>query len=354
MTGGRSGARRWGRVANERGTALVIATLSLASVTGAAALAVDAAMVFSARAQAQSAADAAALAGASAFVEADQADPGAVAEARARAVALQNRIRETGIASDEVEVEADVERATVWVRVRRPELSTFFARAIGLATVPVSASAGARANDTSKASCVKPWALVDLDPEPASPAGGPSWHGNGGNGNGSGGGAAKRYAYGQEVVLKGSSSNGESVAWVVPKQEGWSGQCSTAAAAHTPPAYRANICSCNLTAVDLDQVYSRVAGSPGGLRPHTRRGVADLVAQDAGARWDPVRGVVVGSSYPNWRQSPRVVTVPLYDPSISGTGVHLTRFVKVFLEAESSGDVSGRFVNSMRTVQLIE
>lgn len=332
-------------VANERGAAIVLAAVALSAVLGASALAVDAAMLVSARGQAQAAADAAALAGASAFVDPDVGSIPSLARTRALEVAVQNSIGGSSVAESEAEVEVDMTASTVRVNVRRPSLPTYFARAIGIDAVAVSATATARATDAASASCVKPWTPADL---------------RFAGGSGAGGGSdddsqSQGYAYGQSMKLKGD--DGESAdahAWVLPTDDGYSGPCPSGGAPHTPPAYQANICNCNRAVVDVGQGYPRVAGSPGGLRTHTQRGVDDLLAQDPGARWDASGNVVVGSRFSNWRSSPRVVTIPLYDPASSSNDLRFTRFVQVFLESEAGGEVVGRYVSALRVIQLVE
>lgn len=344
-----------GIVGNESGAALVLAGVALTGILGMAALAIDVAMVYGARGDAQRAADAAALAGASAFVDANPNSVAGDAVSRAMETAQRNTIRRAVIAPDEVTVVVDEEDATVRVTIRRGQLSTLFARALGVGAVPVSARATARVSEATSASCVKPFA----PPEGGGGGGGTGAGRPGGRRNrpGSGtstGNGGNGYAYGQQMVLKGPSANAESFPWVIPTEAGWEGPCPVHGASHTPPRYEANICNCNRTTVTTGTSYGRVAGWQGGLRQHTSSGVAGLLAQDPNAVWDPGRGEVVGSQHANWRRSPRVVSVPLYDPGSAGSQLTFTRFIKVFLEYEANGTVAGRFVQPIRVVQLTE
>ena len=47
----------------------------------------------------------------------------------------------------------------------------------------------------------------------------------------------------------------------------------------------------------------------------TRQGISDLVGRDPGAVWNQSTKQVDGSTYPDWTQSPRVVTIGLVDPN---------------------------------------
>lgn len=339
------------RLADETGASLVLTLIALMGLLGAAALAVDVGVLVTARSDAQRAADAAALAGASALLD---DEPPSEAEARAIDLAGQNAIFGGPIEPDEVEVEVDVARGTVRAVIRRPEIATYFARVIGVDPSGVMARATAQVSEAPTASCVKPLAVPDPDPD---------------------GETGLRFQTGQQIQLNpgaqsyvlpgqrggGSSRSGGSqsrrtMAWVLPTSKGWSGPCSSGAAAHTPPAYRANLCSCNRAEIDLKTSRSTVAGSQGGLRPHTRGGFDRLVDQDPGAYWDVARKRVAGSRFSSWRSSPRVVVIPLYDPGATGNDMRPTRFIRVFVEGAtgSGGTINARFVGSVRSLRLIE
>src|ERR1041384_664702 len=84
--------RVWG---NERGSAIVMVTVSLMAMLALAALAIDLAALRDARGEAQRSADAIALAGATAFKDKAFTDPTAMTDAVARAmqVARLNKLR---------------------------------------------------------------------------------------------------------------------------------------------------------------------------------------------------------------------------------------------------------------------
>lgn len=342
-------------VRDERGAALLIASVSLTAVLGMMALAVDLSMVYAARGEAQRAADAAALAGASAFVDAASS---VESEARRRAAdtARRNTIQGEPVRAREIQVTVEDQASVVRVRVERTALPTMFARVLGVERVAVSATAAAHAIDAPSASCVKPFSPPD--PE-ASGSGGSTARrrggrgpqgGGGGGGNGGGDGG---YRHGQSIVLKGSGGAGESMPWVVPAGRGSTGPCSEHGAEHAPPMFQANICNCNRSTVELNRTYQLVSGWRGGLREQTERGVERLLRQDPHARWDGQRGIV-GSEHSNWRRSPRVIAVPLHDPASPPGRLRFTRFAWAFVESEDNGTVSGRYLGPVRVIQLVE
>ncbi|HSG47246.1 MAG TPA: pilus assembly protein TadG-related protein [Longimicrobiales bacterium] len=108
--------------------------------------------------------------------------------------------------------------------------------------------------------------------------------------------------------------------------------------------YRQNICSCNSSIIDLDTEYLI---EPGNMVGPTYQGVQQLIAQDPDARWDPRTNTVV-SQY--GMESPRVVTVALFDPAeITKPGrqyLRFNNFARVFIEEQASRQdpVTGRFL----------
>jgi hypothetical protein len=80
--------------------------------------------------------------------------------------------------------------------------------------------------------------------------------------------------------------------------------------------YEGAICECNDAEVYLDTEYDV---EPGNMVGPTEDGITYLTSQDKGAHWvsgpGGVGGTVEGSSYANWRDSPRVIKVALYDPA---------------------------------------
>lgn len=115
-------------------------------------------------------------------------------------------------------------------------------------------------------------------------------------------------------------------------------------------SYRRNICSCNASLIDFDTEYMI---EPGNMVGPTYQGVATLIAQDPTAYWDDRSNTIV-SDY--GMDSPRVVTVALFDPSqISQPGrqyIRFNNFARIFIEAQASPQdpVTGRMLYYVRGV----
>jgi hypothetical protein len=108
--------------------------------------------------------------------------------------------------------------------------------------------------------------------------------------------------------------------------------------------YRQNICSCNASIIDLDTEYMI---EPGNMVGPTHQGVQQLIDQDPTAYWDDNANTVV-SKY--GLQSPRIVTVALFDPGeITKPGrqyLRFNNFARIFIEEQASAKdpVTGRFM----------
>lgn len=325
-------------IRDQSGAALVLTLVMLTVLMGVAALAVDVGLLYSARGEAQRAADAAALAGASAFTEYDGRT--AVDSARARAIrfAVANEILHSPVRAQRVAVDVMPESSTVRVTVRGARVPLWFARILGQDSAAVSGRAAARAADATTASCVKPFAPAD--PAPATTGSGSGQH---------------AFQAGESVdLLGGSATGGPSEAWDPGDHDSLEPCAMSQNYNSNSGPYLANsICSCHGATVSTAGQYREIQGKKVGP---VRAGTEALLSQDAGAYWDPVRQVVAGSSYKPWKESPRVVIVPLYDPAESGWGtLGFSRFVYVFVESyQHPGHVRGRYVGPVQNVQLVE
>lgn len=341
------------RCRDESGSAIVLLVVSLGTVMAAAALVLDVGMLLSARQEAQSAADAAALAAASAFLD-GASSPAAAARERAIRFAAENAIRGEAIAPGEVAVEADPLTGRVRVRIRRTFEGVWFARILGRESFTIGAEAAAEASEPAATTCVRPFA-------PAAPsASSGNGRGNGGsngNGRGTGGGGTpsgdRDFTRGERIPLWSTGDPREAVFWDMPDQAGWSGSCDAPGIGGNGrgPAVRRNICMCNNTPVDTLSTYRRMNGAMVG---NVRHGFDGLLDQDPGARWDPARNAVVGSAYPDWRRSPRVVVLPVLRPGSSGNNVRFEGFITVFVEPSGGNSYYGRFVSELRTLRLVQ
>ena len=146
---------------DERGSSTALVAVSLAAIVSVVALGVDVGMLFDARSEAQRAADAAALAGASAFLDYPAQEARDPARERAVGFATLNAVRNGLIHPSEVDVQVNVDSATVTVSVRRAGVPTWFARLFSVSEVPIGATATAQASDAGTAQCLKPFAVPD-------------------------------------------------------------------------------------------------------------------------------------------------------------------------------------------------
>lgn len=146
---------------SQRGMTLVVVCLMLIALMGIVALCIDLGMLYTARTSAQHAADAAALAGAYTFLDPAANQP-AAAQNAAVVVAASNKVlgNPVSITSANVTVATSSTGNTVTVTVPlagTSAVNTFFAKALGISSVPVTVSAKAQAANTAGSSyCVKP------------------------------------------------------------------------------------------------------------------------------------------------------------------------------------------------------
>lgn len=177
---------------SERGISVIMVAAGLTAFLGFLALVIDLGMLYSARSDAQKAADAAALAGAKYFID-QPTLPASLdsaikdkSRAFAQAVGAENKIRGTAIQTSEITVQdSDIQRIDtasgpvfrVTAKAERQGLTTFFANALGIAAVNVSAVATADASRpdlggtsgtppafNTGAQCLKPWILENHSP----------------------------------------------------------------------------------------------------------------------------------------------------------------------------------------------
>lgn len=348
---------------DESGSTLVVAAIAMTALLSMVALAVDVGMLFTARGEAQRMADSAALAGAGSFIEApDDAD-------RARNIAIEfadlNTVRNTAgmVLAEDVAVDLPRQRVTVTVRRtgdRGTAIATWFARLFGVDAVDVAARATAEAVPAGAATCMKPFTIPDAwddlngngvydSGEPYDPSrtgygsdfrnGAPSDNGIDPSGT------TYEEDFGRPLVIKeGDPKDAKTnlaaswyLPWDVPQVDG---SPETGAS-----RYRWNIANCNTSIVRLGDPYLQENGR---MRGPTRDGVSDLIAKDAGAHWDTNADSVVGSAYRPWKASPRVIHLPLFDPTQyidpGKDALVFNNITAFFLDGLSGDDVVGRFL----------
>ncbi len=388
------------RIHRECGMTLLIVAASLLVLLGVAALAIDLGSLYVARSEAQRAADAAALAGAEEFVSSGFTS-GLVSQSAVQALATQDAIAVGGqnlvgglpaqIQPGDVTFDFSAPenpRITVTVqrsRARGNSMPTFFAKALGITSAGVAATATAEAYNPSGTAgppvgtmCLKPWILPNCDPNHTTPA----------NPNCPGfatfidpvtgaishpGSSAQGGVIGETLLLK----SGDPQLAPVPSQyypiiipappNALCPSCGNSSGAQNgAELYRSNIACCNTNpfvcgaqgTVDLNL-------KPGNMQGPTQQGVSCLIHQNPGNGQDILNSATFPFQYiaghnnpfatPNTviSSSDSVVTVPVYDghalcpggASCNGT-VTILGFLQVFItNVSSSGDVNGVVLN---------
>ena len=293
----------------------------------------------------------------------------------------------------------------VRVIVRRPAVGTFFARVLGFFNVPIAAKAAAIASEQGAGKCIKPFALPDIwqenntredpnqnefqdpgenwqydpaattrqnKPVPADHYRGYEDPNTNNTGTETGWGSSFRnsladadgYRYkddfGRKIVLKPNNpsaapSPGFFQAWDLSPDD------------HGGNDYRNNIWSCNPVEIQIGVSYQvdSSLSEPGNMIGPTNQGIDSLIAQDSLACWHSFTradgyqsGEVLrrspgtsscDQSYGGWESSPRVLYVPLFDPTQVQSGRTTLAFSNLavfFLEDGGTGQapIVGRFM----------
>lgn len=337
---------------DERGSVLAMVAVSLVAVMSMMALAVDLAMLYTAHAEAQRTADAAALAGAQVYRDETtltQLQQVALVKHMAKDYAARNYVRgptmDTTLiratayrdTTREVIVETNPDNRTVRVTISRQGIGLWFANLLGLGRSGVRASAVAQASQAGGARCLVPIAMPDLWKDNQSDANNnrtwdpgeewtydpgldsyQGWNGTDRTGD-TGYGSALRNPYavgspptqysgdlGRLITIKPQRPNQEvtpSPGWFFPWRIGESKGAAD---------YKDNFSTCNPEMTNLGTNYDLEMGNMVGP---TKQAVDDLMKQDKNATWDQSTQTVKNSQYPDWKSSPRVIKVALFDPN---------------------------------------
>ncbi len=371
------------RVRSEEGGVLVLVALSASAAIAFSALAIDIGMLMTARDEAQRAADAGALAAASAYLETPRDDALQPAKDRARRLLGANTLRNVPIDTtllssttdvdtlEEAIVELIPDRYQARVTVRRKAIPLWFARIMGINDWGVSASAVAEATDAGAADCVKPFAIPDAWSDADDDTnlnriwdGGEEWDfgsspgdyyqsmttaNDGATATGYGSDFRKDYDhdFGRPIYLKVTNPNDSQLLttsvflpWRLDPDPTM-GQCTIPASGKQDPGastYRRNICQCNKNPVEIGRPYQIETGDMVGP---TYQGVKELIGQDPDAVWDQENMRIDNSLWgDDWRHSPRVIRVGVFDPSlITGSGMETITFNNIalfFLQEQAS------------------
>jgi hypothetical protein len=344
---------------DERGIAYMYVGLGFISFMAASTLAIDVGMLMTARSQAQNAADAGALSGAVALVynDFDDRSPGGPAVQSALGAARANAVMsgDVAVGPEDVTFPVGANGLNNRVRVsvyrtneRANPLPTIMARLFGMDTVDVTATATAEASPADAATCLLPFTLPDRWIEntdgPWNPDSTFDMYANNGTLlnprdvyipgiNGTGYNAERDK--GTVLILKTDNSGKVAPSIYNP----WAIPASTGA-----DDYREAISGCNTT---IMQTEYQMTPEPGNMVGPTKQGFDDLIAQDPYARWDDGCRCVLGSNFP---VSPRIRTIPLYDPVYYETGKQNGRnadfksvsFLGVFVERMQGNEIIAR------------
>jgi Flp pilus assembly protein TadG len=360
------------RLGDEHGSTIVFVSLAMAALLSMVALAVDVGMLYTARGEAQRAADAAALgAAAAAFLDA----PGDEQRARNEAVRIggENTVQgEPVVVDPEEDVDVDLANQRVTVTVRRigsrgNAVVTWFASVFGIGQADVAAIATAEAGLANAAVCVKPFAVpdgfADVGWDGSYQAGNGDYYDAPNTGYGSDyrnglrnkidgkliywnnfDPAGTTYAkdFGRPLGIKpGDASKTIVASWYFP----WDIPQANGAPITGADRYRWNIANCNPNPIVKGQPYQVETGNMTGP---TRQGVLDLIAMDPNTSWDLAGDSAAGSRYRPWKASPRVITIPLFDPSApvepGKKPVVFNNLTDFYLEGIYNGEVWGRFL----------
>jgi Flp pilus assembly protein TadG len=344
---------------DERGIAYMYIGLGFMAFIGATTLAVDVGMLMTARSQAQNAADAGALAGAIALVYNDFDDRSASGPAvqSALGAARANQVMSGTVAVEPSDVTFPTGPTGLNNRVhvnvfrtaqRTNPLPTLMARLFGQNTVDINAGATAEASPSNAATCLLPFTLPDRwDEITAGPWNPESQfdyldkHGNlvsprdvytsGPTGTGYNAERDK----GTQLILKTDNSSKVAPSIYNPWRIGPNAGADD---------YRQAISGCRTDILETDTMIDVETGNMTGP---TKQGFDELFAQDPFAKWDTTCNCVVGSAH---EVSPRIRTIPLYDPVVyeqgkqSGGNVQfkIVSFLGVFVEKMQGGEIWAR------------
>jgi hypothetical protein len=332
---------------------LIFAGFGLVAFMSASMLALDVGMFMVARTQAQTAADAGALAGATALYYDSYTDRTATGPAVQNAIQAATSDANT-VMSQKVSVEpADVTFPTmdrVRVHVQRSiargnPLLPFIGPMIGIHQVDMGATAVAEAAPANAMTCVKPFTIPDkweerhapaddfnivdkkgdpvVNPDRYVPPGQPGYTGYN-----------SERDRGTQVVIKAGNGSNIAPSFYYPYAMGEGTGADW---------YRENIANCN---TDIMKFGDLLVAEPGFMSGPTRQGLDDLIAKDPDAYWDVANRRVVSKMHP----SPRVVTIPVFDPVYYHTGkmngreadLKVANYIGIFVEGFQGNDVVAR------------
>lgn len=322
----------------DEGSTVVMVAISMVALLGTAALAVDVGMLMNARTEAQRVADLAALAGAG--VLATQKSAATLAEQEAISYASQNNVNGTGAVLQSQDIDVDLPNSLVRVRVERSTtrgnpVSTFFAQALGIASVDVGAEGAAQVFGATGASCLLPVALPDRWANFGSAEWDPAAEGDAYVPPGQPGYTGYTDAdIGTQIVLKpaqGGTNQGQNTAQIGRFEPGWWYMWIPDGGSGASQV-RDHITGCpDNTLVHRQNDW--VTDKNGNMQAVVND-FQDLIDQDPYASYDPVCNCVTGGM---GMSSPRIRGIPVFDPTTyshngSNSNFQIASFAGVFVE----------------------
>lgn len=347
----------------EKGQVLVLFALAVVALLGFAALGIDVGYMYSVRHELQRSADAGALAGASAFFDGDWASPGirAVADTRARDFASRDAVSLTPLnPGSEVSVSYPAQDR-IRVDTQRT-VNLFFARVLGRQNQNITAFATAEARIVNqRLPCIKPWGI----PYP--------WTDTNGDGKYTppdeaihydcpdGVNPAEAFCQGTTLILKIGTPSGKKDQPDVPSLQQEPGHFFALDFGSGAKSYKEAIKGGCDNTVEIN-IGQEIPLEPGNMVGPTVQAVTtdgdSLINQDPTSHWvdTPDGGLPESDTYRisdgSWMNSPRVVRIPVYDPSeplqTGKTDMRVAGFAGFWVERAdkkgNQGTVFGRFI----------
>jgi Flp pilus assembly protein TadG len=351
---------RMSRAADDRGAMLVHVALAVFVLLASSTLVADYGVLWASRRQAQNSADAAALAGAVALAYDNPTDLTATGPAKQSALYVSQQNLVWGQAPS-VQTTTDVTfvtcpdgspnclRVDVYRNTARGNaLPVFFGSFIGLSSQSIQATATAEGGAANATNCMMPWAIPD------------QFIDNNHNG---------RYDAGDSYVAPTTSSPG--TGYTVASMYGTQLNLTTGPVYQLSPGwfqmlnfpdYEDSIDTCEGIEHGIGDVIAPLPGNQWGNIWQTQLGVdglgisPGLIGLDPNAVWNSStkkieNSCVQAGTCPNYNQSPRIVTVPVFDPAVfKATGqIKITNMIGFFVQSDngnfSSYSVTGIVLN---------
>jgi len=345
------------RSGSERGAILVHVAVALLMLVALSAFTVDRGMYWVGRGQSQNSADAGAIAGAIALAydsATDTSDTGPAklsAWTTARANLVVDKLPAINVTDDITFVDCpDGTAAPACIRVdvyrdlaHGNALPTWFGNLVGVTSQDTRATATAEAGGANATNCLRPWMVPDKWSEvtpPSATFNGADVYTTPDPETGLGGtGYTVKNDYGTVITLHPGNPKDA----IVPSDY-YDIDLGDSNGGHD---YRNNIVNCTQQTEGFGDVVQTLPGHDVG---NTKKGVADLIARDPYAYWDPVKKQIVDSAY---GVSPRIVPIALFSPAEfmgldrkSGViNLHIVNLLGFFVQTTDGKDIQGVLIS---------